>query len=90
MADLDDLKEGIEKMAADLKVQYETMRLQAGLAKLEAIDEWHELQPKLRKLEAKTKELGEATANASKEIGAAAKLLGEEIRDGIKDVASRL
>jgi chromosome segregation ATPase len=89
MDDMDDIKENIEKMAADLKMQFEELQLQAGLAKLEAIDEWRELQPKLRQFETKAKDLSEATAEASKEIGAAAKLLGEEILDGIKHVAKR-
>ncbi len=89
MSEMDDIRKNIEKMAADLKVQFEELRVQAGLAKLEAIDEWQELEPKLRRLEAKAKQVGEATAESSKEIGAAAKLLGEEIRDGIRNVAKR-
>ena len=90
MDDLDDLKERVDQMVAGLKSQYEKLRLKTGLAKLEAIDEWHDVEAKLKKLEAKAKELGGVTAEASKDVGAAAKLLGEEIRDGFKDVAKHL
>ena len=54
---------------------------------MEASDEWQELEEKLVRLEAKAKELGGATAESSKDIGAAARLLGEEIRDGFKRIA---
>ena len=60
------------------------------LAKLEASEEWEELERKWEQLEAKGKALGHATAESSREIGAAAKLLGEEIRDGFKRIARQL
>jgi len=53
---------------------------------LDAGDEWEKLEAQLAKLEAKARELGSATADASQDIGAAAKLLGEEIRDGFKKI----
>ena len=37
--------------------------------------------------DAKAKELGEATAESAKDVGAAAKLLAEEVRDGFKNIA---
>lgn len=76
-------------MAADLKQDYGEIRVKANLAKLEARDELHDLEAKLQKLEAKARELGGATAEASGDIGAAAKLLGEEIREGFKNIAKR-
>jgi uncharacterized coiled-coil DUF342 family protein len=87
---MNDFEERIAKMIADLKQEYGEMRVRANLAKLEVRDEWHDLHAKIQKLESKTKELGGATADASKDIGAAAKLLGEEIRDGLKDIAKRI
>lgn len=89
MVELDDIKEGVEEMVAELKQEYGELRVQANLAKREAADELEVLSTKLKRLEAKAKELGGATAEASKDIGAAAKLLGEEIRDGIKDIAKK-
>jgi hypothetical protein len=60
------------------------------LARMDASDEWKDLEAKLVKLEAKAKELSGVTAESAKDIGAAAKLLGEEIRDGFKRIARRL
>lgn len=89
MVEIDDIKERVDKLVAELKQEYGELRVQANLAKREAVDDLHVLEGKLKNLEAKAKELGGATAAASKDIGAAAKLLGEEIRDGFKDIAKR-
>lgn len=80
-------KKRIDEMLAELKQEGEELRVKLNLAKLEARDEWQSLEVKLEKLESKTKELGSATAEASKDVAAAAVLLGEEIRDGFKKIA---
>ena len=90
MVDMDDIKDRIDKLVADLRKEYGELRVQANLAKREAVEELHELEGKIRKLDSKRKELGSATADASKDIGAAAKLLGEEIRGGFRVIAKRL
>jgi hypothetical protein len=87
MDDLDDLKEHLEDMIRELKQERDKLRVKAGLAKLELREDWNVLEKKLVRLEARAKELGSATADASKDVGAAAKLLGEEIRKGLKSVA---
>lgn len=89
MDDLDKLKQRISSMVAELKQDYGELRVKANLAKLEARDELHDVETKLNKLEAKAKELGGATVEASKDIGAAARLLGEEIRESVKNIAKR-
>ena len=90
MVERDKIREQIDRMVADLRKEYGELRVQANLAKREAVDELHELEGKIRKLDAKRKELGGAAAEASKDIGAAAKLLGDEIRAGFRDIAKRL
>ena len=87
--DLDDIREQVDELIADIKREYGELRVQANLAKREAADELKVLDAKLKQLESKARELGGATAEASKDVGAAAKLLGEEIRDGLKDIARR-
>jgi len=84
---MDDVKARISETLDDLKRQRDELRLKYELAKLEANEEWIKLEKKLVKLEAKAHELGKATADASQDIAAAAKLLGEEIREGFKKVA---
>jgi len=83
-----DLGNRIDEMLEELKQERDELKLKLHLAKLEANDEWVKLEKKLVKLEAKTKELQEATIEASGDVGAAAKLLGREIREGLKKVAS--
>ena len=85
-----DIKERIDEMIDDLKQERDELELKLKLAKLEASEEWLKLEAKIAKLEAKAKEIGDATAEASHDIGAAARLLGEEIRDGLKKIARHL
>jgi len=84
---MDDVKERIDEILNDLKQERDELKVKLHLAKLDASDEWKKLEEKLAKLEVKTKELGGATAEASRDIGAAAKLLGQEIRDGFKNIS---
>ena len=87
--ELDDIKRRVDELAAQLRQEYGELRVQANLAKREAADELRVIEAKIKRLESKAKELGSATAEASRDVGAAAKLLGEEIRDGLKDIAKR-
>lgn len=84
---MSDIKQRIDKMVAELKQERDELHVRLNLAKMEAGDEWKKMDAQLGKLEAKAKELGGATAEASQEISAAAKLLGEEIRDGLKKIS---
>jgi SMC interacting uncharacterized protein involved in chromosome segregation len=87
---VNDITKQLDEMARKLEQEAGELRVKIHLAKMEASDEWKELEEKLVKLRSKTRELSGVTAEASKDIGAAAKLLGEEIRDGLKKLASRL
>jgi len=84
---MNDIKTRIDEMVNDLKQERDELRVKLHLAKLETSEEWKKLEEKLAKLEAKARELGGVGAEASRDIGAAAKLLGEEIRDGFKKIA---
>ena len=90
MNDLDDIRESVDTMVAELRQEYGELRVKANLARREAVDELKILEAKLRKLESKGKELAGATAEASKDVGAAALLLGEELRNGFRKIARRL
>ncbi len=87
---MNDMKDRIEEMLNDLKQERDELHVRLHLAKLETSEEWQKLEAKLGKFESRVKDLGGATAEASREMGAAVKLLGEEIRDGFKKIASRL
>jgi chromosome segregation ATPase len=87
---MNDITRQLDEMARKLEREAGELRVKVHLAKMEASDEWKELEEKLAKLKVKTKELGGVTAEASKDIGAAASLLGEEIRNGIQKFTKRL
>lgn len=87
---MDDFGKGVEELLAHVRREAQQLRVKVHLAKMEASDEWHELEKKLVALEAKAQELSGVTAEAAGDIGAAAKLLGEEIRDGLKKFARHL
>ena len=87
---MNEINKQMDEMARKLQHEAEELRVKVHLAKMEASDEWKELEEKLVKFNAKAKELGGVTVEASKNIGAAAKLLSEEIRDGFKKLARHL
>lgn len=80
-------KAAMDDMLSELKQKRDELQVQICLAKMEAGDEWRQLEAKMAKFEAGARELAEATTDASEEIFAAAKLLGEELRDGFKNIA---
>ena len=84
---MNEINKQMDEMARKLQHEAEELRVKVHLAKMEASDEWKELEKKPVKFNAQAKELGGVTVEASKDIGAAAKLLGEEIRDGFKKLA---
>lgn len=87
---MSDIKQRIDKMVNELKQERDELHVRLHLAKLEAGEEWQKLDSKLQKLDAKARELGDATAEASHDIGAAAKLLGEEVSRGLKAIGKHL
>jgi len=73
-----------------LKEQRDELRIRAHLAKLEASDEWEDLEKKLEKLESKARAAGKAAADSGEDVGAALRLLGQEIKQGFKNIAQKL
>jgi len=83
---MDDIRKRIDDTVNTLKQERDELQVKLSLAKLEAGDEWKIIEEKLTRLEDKARELGHAAAESSQDIGAAAKLLTEEIRDGFKKI----
>jgi len=85
-----DMKERIDDLVEELQQERDELRVKIHLAKLEASDEWQDIEKKIGKLQSKARSVGDATADSSKEIGAALSLLGKEIRDGFKRISREL
>ena len=82
--------DNVDKLLDQLKQERDELKLKLHLAKEDLGDEWEKLEEKWSRFEAKAKSVGEATADASKDIGAAASLLGEEIKNGFNHIRKRL
>jgi len=83
--EMNDLVRRVEKTLADLKRERDELRVRAHLAKMEASDEWKEIEAKLARMEAHAKELAEEVGHSVRESAAhAAMALGEDIRAGLE------
>jgi SMC interacting uncharacterized protein involved in chromosome segregation len=87
---MNDAREWIDELVDELKEERDKLRVRVHLAKMEADEEWQELEDKFEKLESKAKAIGRATAESAEDVGEAVKLLGNEIKDGFKHIASQL
>ncbi len=87
---MEDMRQHVDELLASLRQQRDELHVKVKLAEMEASDDWEAVEAKLARLEAKAKEVGGETSEAAGDIGAALKLLGEEIRQGFVRVARRL
>ena len=88
--DIDDIKEdiheGFENVAKQLKIDRDELNLQIHLAEAEVRIEWQEIETKWQHFVATGKRMGEATGESSKEIDSALELLGEELKNAYKKI----
>lgn len=75
-----DLHNEINHLAENLKQQRDELKLKAHLLSLEAKDEWEKAEGNWEEFQEKAGKLGAAGKEASKDVGAAVKLLGEELK----------
>lgn len=86
----DEFGEDIEELVEKLTQERDELGVKLHLAKMDAGDEWQELEHKWSKLEAKMKQLGGTAAESGGDVRAAAELLGQEIKAGFKRIARQL
>ena len=82
-----------ERLHADvskLRQRRDELRVQIDLGKMEASDVWHEAEDRWQRLEAKLRILAGESKDAAEEVGEAATLLMNEIREGFAKVARRI
>lgn len=75
-------REEIQKILDGLAQQRDELIVQAQLAKLEAMDEWKNVEGKLTQLRAHTGPLTDTAKEVGKDIQVAARQLAEEISRG--------
>jgi hypothetical protein len=80
------LHEDVEK----LRQRRDELRVQVDLGKMEAEDAWHEVENRWQRLEGKLRVLAGESKGAAEDVGEAAAMLVDEIREGLARVARRL
>lgn len=65
-----------------LEQERDELKLQLGLAKLEAREEWEEMEGKMEALRGRMRVLGNEAKEASGEVAAAAGALADELKEG--------
>ena len=87
---MSDLKDRIRKDAEELRGLRDDLKLQVHLGKMEAQQRFEKAEKDWEHLEAKLKLLAEASRKNADEVGEAARLLVDEIREGYRHVRSLL
>jgi hypothetical protein len=82
--------EELEKLKEGLIQQRDELRLKAGLAKLEAREEWEKVEEKVDHLLAKFETFGDEASEASEDALDKAKLVGEEIKAAYERIKAKL
>ncbi len=83
-------REDLQKLLDRLATQRDELIVRAHLAKLEAQDDWRQLEQQLEHLRAKTAQAAEVTGDTGRDVLAAAKLMGEEIARGYERLRKTL
>ena len=87
---LDELRTNATALLAKLRTERDELAVQMQLAKAEARDEWHKLEPTWEHFQSRARDVAESTDEASKDVGAALGLLGEELRRGYERIRASL
>lgn len=77
-----DAKERLKDLLRKLETERDELKLKLGLAKLEAREEWTELEGKMDALRGRMKVIGSEAKEAGGDVAAAADVLAGEIKEG--------
>jgi len=76
------MRERLREMLDKLEQERDELRVRMHLGKAEAKEEWEKAEARIAELRAKLDRLGDEAEDVMEDVGAAAKILGEEIREG--------
>lgn len=83
-------REELKALLDKLATERDELVVQAHLARLEAQDEWHELEKRLAELREKAATAAKIGGETARELLSAAKLAGEEIQRGYERLRKSL
>ncbi len=87
---MNDIKENLQELAAELRQTRDELRVQISLAKAEARDEWEELEEKWEHFRARAKPVEDAVGESAGEVGDALLSLGKELKRGYQRIRDAL
>jgi SMC interacting uncharacterized protein involved in chromosome segregation len=76
------MRERLEKELGDLRVTRDELRVRMHLGKLDAQDQWEQIEKQWQHVESKLKLAGETGREIAEDIGEAASLAVEELKEG--------
>jgi len=76
------LRERLERELEDLRATRDELRVKMHLGKLEAQDQWKQIEKQWQHVESKLKLAGETGREVAEDIGEAASLAVEELKEG--------
>jgi hypothetical protein len=82
--------EKLQKILQQLETERDELKLKLGLAKLEARDEWQEVEGKMEALRGRLKVAGGEAREVSGDVASAARSLAGEIKEGFARVRKLL
>ncbi len=85
-----EIRNKIEALWNKLKEERDELRVQTHLAKLEALEEWDKVEEKLEQIKAKAGHAVEGTEEAAEHALESARHLGEEVRELIGKLRSKV
>lgn len=77
-------RQKLQNLMQQLEQERDELKVQLGLAKLEAREEWQELEKKMEHLRGRLKVVGEEARETSGDVGAAFDVVAEEVKDGFE------
>jgi len=84
------MRERLRDMLEKLEQERDELKVRAHLGKAEAREEWEKLEGRIAELRSRVDRAGDEAGDVMEDVGAAAKLLGEEIREGFARIRKSL
>jgi BMFP domain-containing protein YqiC len=84
------MRERMQEMLEKLEQERDELKVRMHLGKAEAREEWDKLEVRIGELRARLDKAGDEAGDVMEDVGAAAKLLGDEIREGFARIRRSL
>lgn len=84
------LREALEKELENLRATRDELKVRVHLGKLDAQDQWEQIEKQWQQVESKLKLVGETGREVAEDIGEAASLAVQEMKEGYEKLRKLL